>query len=198
MFWKLSQDLTACISLTTPSPSDVLKLHSETATRCLPVKPGNGPKDLQKQWDLGRWQVHSNGPAATDLLRMILQAQGSMGIVTWVSLRCELLPTIKKMFLAPAKKSTDLEDFVYKAIWARVGDKLFVMNKAYLATLMGETAEEICELKKVMPNWTAAFGLSADILLPELKVNTQELDVMDYAKQDRCSAADESSRRCGR
>lgn len=144
---------------------------------------GNGPKDLQKQWDLGRWQVHSNGPAATDLLRMVLQSQGSMGIVTWVSLRCELLPTIKKMFLAPAKKSTDLEDFVYKAIWARVGDKLFVMNKAYLASLMGETAEEICELKKVMPNWTAAFGLSADILLPELKVQTQELDVMDYAKQ---------------
>jgi len=144
---------------------------------------GNGPKDLQKQWDLGKWQVHSNGPAMTDMLRMVIQAQGSMGIVTWVSLRCELLPTIKKMFLAPAKKSTDLEDFVYKAIWARIGDKLFVMNKAYLASLMGETAEEIAELKKEMPNWVAAFGLSADILLPELKVSAQEYDIMEYAKQ---------------
>lgn len=144
---------------------------------------GNGPKDLQKQWELGKWQVHSNGPAATDMLRMVLQAQGSMGIVTWASMKCELLPTIKKMYLAPANKSTDLEDFVYKAIWARIGDKLYVMNKAYLASLMGETAEEIAELKKVMPNWVAAFGLSADILLPELKVSAQEHDIMEYAKQ---------------
>lgn len=144
---------------------------------------GNGPKDLEKQWELGKWQVHSNGPAATDMLRMVLQAQGSMGIVTWVSMKCELLPTIRKMYLAPANKSTDLEDFVYKAIWARIGDKLFVMNKAYLASLMGETAEDIAELKKVMPNWIAAFGLSADILLPELKVSAQEHDIMEYAKQ---------------
>jgi FAD/FMN-containing dehydrogenase len=144
---------------------------------------GNGAKDLQKQWDLGRWQVHSNGPAATDMLRMVLQAQGTMGIVTWASVKCELLPSVKKMYLAPAKKSTDLEDFVYKAIWARIGDKLYVMNKAYLASLMGETSEEVTELKKVMPNWVAAVGISADILLPELKMSAQEFDIMDYAKQ---------------
>ncbi len=144
---------------------------------------GNGPQDLQKQWELGNWQVHSNGPAMTDMLRMVTQAQGSMGIVTWASLRCELLPTIKKMFLAPAKKSTDLEDFVYKAIWARIGDKLFVMNKAYLASLMGETAEEIAGLKEIMPNWVAAIGISGDILLPEMKVSAQEYDIKEYAKQ---------------
>lgn len=144
---------------------------------------GNGPQNLETQWELGNWQVHSNGPAMTDMLRMVTQAQGSMGIVTWASVRCELLPTIKKMFLAPAKKSTDLEGFVYKAIWARIGDKLFVMNKAYLASLMGETAEEIQELKKVMPNWVAAVGISGDVLLPELKVSGQEADIAEYAKQ---------------
>jgi len=146
---------------------------------------GNGPKDLKKQWELGKWQVHSNGPAATDMTRMVLQAQGSMGIVTWASLKCELLPTVRKSYLVPANKSTDLEDFVYKIIWARLGDRLFVMNKAYLAYLMGETADEVAELKTIMPNWVAPVSMSGDILLPEMKVAAQEHDLKEYAKQTR-------------
>lgn len=143
---------------------------------------GNGAKDLQKQWEQEKWQVHSNGPQMTDMLRMVLQAQGSMGIVTWASLKCELLPTISKMYLAPAKKSTDLEDFVYKVIWSRFGDKLYMMNKAYLASLVGETSEKIAELKAELPNWVAAVGISGDILLPEMKVSAQEYDIAEIAK----------------
>ncbi len=143
---------------------------------------GNGPKDLEKQWELEKWQVMSNGPNMTDLLRMVIQAQGSMGIVTWASLKCELLSTINKMYLAPAKKSTDLEDFVYKVIWARFSDKLYIMNRAYLVSLIGETSERIAELKAELPNWVAAVGISGDILLPELKVSAQEQDIADFAK----------------
>ncbi len=144
---------------------------------------GNGPKDLQKQWDLGKWQVHSNGPNMTDMLRMVMQAQGSMGIVTWASMKCELLPTINKMYMVPAKKSTDLEDFVYKTLRFRFSDKLFVMNKAYLASLMGESKEEIASLKAELPAWVAPVGISADILLPEMKVKAQEEDIADIAQE---------------
>ncbi len=143
---------------------------------------GNGPKDLQKQWDLGKWQVHSNGPNMTDMLRMVMQAQGSMGIVTWASMKCELLPSIHKMYLVPAKKSTELEDFVYKTIRVRFSDKLFVMNKAYLASLIGDSAEKIVELKSKLPAWVAPVGISADILLPEMKMEAQELDIADIAQ----------------
>lgn len=144
---------------------------------------GNGPKDLAKQQAAGKWQVHSNGPQMTDMLRMIIQAQGSMGIVTWASLKCELLPTIKKSYLVPAKKSTDLEDFAYKLIWSRFGDKFYIMNRAYLAALLGESAEEIARLKTLLPNWVAPVGISGDILLPEMKVSAQEYDIGEIAKQ---------------
>ena len=143
---------------------------------------GNGPKDLQKQWDLGKWQVHSNGPNMTDMLRMVMQAQGSMGIVTWASMKCELLPSIHKMYLVPANKSTELEDFVYKTIRVRFSDKLFIMNKAYLASLLGASSEKISELKAALPAWVAPVGISADILLPEMKVEAQELDIADIAQ----------------
>ncbi len=144
---------------------------------------GNGVKDLESQWKQEKWQVHSNGPQMTDMLRMVLQAQGTMGIVTWASLKCELLPTINKMYLVPAKKSTELEDFAYKVIWSRFGDKLYLMNNAYLAGLMGETSEMITALKTELPQWIGAVGISGDIILPELKVEGQEKDIADIAKQ---------------
>ena len=118
----------------------------------------------------------------TDLLRMVLQAQGSMGIVTWASVKCELLPTVQKMFLAPARKSTDLEAFAYKVIWSRFGDKLFVVNRAYLSSLMGDTKDKIAELKATLPNWLAAVGVSGDIVLPEMKVEGQSKDLEDIAQ----------------
>lgn len=143
---------------------------------------GNGAKDLQKQWEQEKWQVHSNGPQMVDMLRIVIQAQGSMGIVTWASFKCELLPTIKKMYLLPAKKSTDLEAFAYKVIWSRFGDKLYMMNRAYLANLLGESSEKIAELKAELPNWVAAVGISGDIILPEMKVSGQEKDIAEIAK----------------
>ncbi len=143
---------------------------------------GNGVKDLQKQWEQEKWQAHPHGPQMSDMLRMVIQAQGSMGIVTWASVKCELLPTIKKMYLLPAKKSTELEDFAYKVIWSRFGDKLYLMNRAYLANLIGETAEKIAKLRADLPNWVAAVGISGDILLPDMKVSGQEQDVADIAK----------------
>ena len=145
---------------------------------------GNGVKDLQKQWEQEKWQVHSNGPQMSDMTRMVLQAQGSMGIVTWASLKCELLPTIKKTYLVPAKKSTDLEAFAYKLIWTRFSDKFFIMNKAYLASLVGETPEKIVQMKSKLPNWVATVGISGDIMLPEMKVNAQELDIADIAQEN--------------
>jgi len=143
---------------------------------------GNGVKDLKKQWEQEKWQVHSNGPQMSDMTRMVLQAQGSMGIVTWASLKCELLPTVKKTYLVPANKSTDLEDFAYKLIWHRFSDKFFIMNRAYLASLVGETAGKIAELKTELPNWVATVGISGDILLPEMKISAQEYDIADIAK----------------
>ncbi len=143
---------------------------------------GNAPKDLGKQWDLAKWQVHPNGPQMTDMLRMVMQAQGSMGIVTWASFKCELVPTIKKMVLASATKSTDLEAFMYKVIWSRFGDKIFMMNRAYLASLVAESCEQIADLKTKLPNWVAAVGVSGDIILPEMKVDGQMKDLEDISQ----------------
>ncbi len=162
--------------------------------RCVEVVWGDGnrmftgeaaqaPLDLEKQWSSEKWQVAGNGPGPTDFFRMLTMAQGTMGIVTWASLKCELLPTIHKMYFVPAKKSEELIDFIRMVIRLRFSDELMVMNNAYLATVLGDSAEEIGQLKAELPAWTAIVGIVGRNLLPELRVETQELDIADIAQK---------------
>ncbi len=51
-----------------------------------------GPGDIAAQRRGGGVQKEAAGPSATSLHRMLQGAQGTMGIVTWASARCELIP----------------------------------------------------------------------------------------------------------
>jgi FAD/FMN-containing dehydrogenase len=142
-----------------------------------------GVKDLEKQWDAQKWQVSGNGPNMFDFLRIPTQAQGTMGIVTWASLKCEVLPTIHNMHFVPGKKVEDLIDFVYRVIRLRFSDELMVMNGSYLAELLGESAEQIQQLKAELPQWVALVGVLGRELLPEERVEQQTSDIEEIAQQ---------------
>ena len=51
-----------------------------------------GPGDVEKQWATDRSQKTPTGPGQISWNRLIQGAQGTMGIITWASMRCELLP----------------------------------------------------------------------------------------------------------
>ncbi len=53
---------------------------------------GEAPPDLVKQWETEKWQVSGTGPFMFDFYRLLTSSQGTMGIATWASLKCELLP----------------------------------------------------------------------------------------------------------
>ena len=82
--------------------------------RCLEVVWGDGQKmttgeagslgTLEEEWDKKLAQVTPLGPAQTDFYKLTSAAQGSMGIVTWASLKCELLPSIHNMYFVAARK----------------------------------------------------------------------------------------------
>ncbi len=77
--------------------------------RCTEVIWGSGEKlwtgeagsnvpSLEEQWKMHLAQVLPQGPAQLDYYRFVSGAQGSMGIVTWASVRCQVLPLIRKIF----------------------------------------------------------------------------------------------------
>lgn len=143
---------------------------------------GGAPMDLQTQWSKEKWQVEPVGPFMLDFFRLLIQAQGTMGIVTWASVRCELIEEVEKSFLVAADTVNGLLDFLYKTIHVRFSDVLFVMNKMQVAALVGNTPEEIASLKKDLPNWVAVVGVAGRDLLPEMRVAQQEADIAEIAQ----------------
>lgn len=142
-----------------------------------------GPLDLEKQWSSEKWQIVGNGPFSTDFKRMLTMAQGTMGIVTWASLKCELLPAIHNMFLVPSENPGNLIDFIRKVVRLRFSDELLIMNNSYLASLLGNTSKEVTELKEELPAWIALVGIAGRNLLPEERVTSQEFDIGDIAEE---------------
>ena len=56
-----------------------------------------GPGTIEEQWAVGGMQKAPYGPHVPSWHRLVQGAQGSMGIVTWASLRCELLPSLESL-----------------------------------------------------------------------------------------------------
>ena len=136
---------------------------------------GRGPKDLPQQWDSQKWQVTQAGPNMIDFARLLTTAQGTMGIVSWASLKCEVLPTIHRSFFIESDELNPLIDFMYDVIRPRFSDELFVINRAVLKKIMGT------EPDGVKP-WIAFCGIAGRELLPEMRVAQQEKDIREIAE----------------
>jgi FAD/FMN-containing dehydrogenase len=143
---------------------------------------GGGPRDLEKQQAAQKWQVNAMGPLMFDFYRVLTAAQGSMGIVTWAALKCAVKPLLHKFFLAPADDLSLLTDFVYKAMWTRFPDEIFILNKSQLASMLGKTPDEIRALRETLPPWLAVVGVAGRELVPELRFEARSTDLIDIAK----------------
>ena len=138
---------------------------------------------LQQEWDLKLAQTNPQGPAQTDFYRIAAGAQGSMGIVTWASLKCELLPTIHKLYFVASRKPEDLIELAYAILKIRFGDELLILNNWNLAMLLGNDAKQIKSLAKQLPPWMLLVGIAGRARLPEERVAYQEKDLSEMAQR---------------
>jgi len=144
---------------------------------------GGSPMNLEQQWAAEKWQIEPTGPLMLDFYRMLTGAQGTMGIVTWASVKCENLQQIHKMYCVSGNTLDELMDFAYKIIRFRFSDEFFLVNSSYLASLLGETPEEITSLRGQLPEWIALVGIAGRNLLPEERVAAQEADIAEMAAE---------------
>ncbi len=148
-------------------------------TRFFTGEAGWGPADLEGQWASGGCQVDPKGPAQTDFYRLLTGAQGTLGIVTWASVKCELLPWQRKTLFVPAGTLDALIDLTYRLTRIRVADELFLVNRAYLAGLVGRDTADIARLKEILPAWTLVIGVGGRALFPEERMAVAEKDVAE-------------------
>jgi FAD/FMN-containing dehydrogenase len=161
--------------------------------RSLEIVWGNGDKlwsgsgvyrgEKEEDWELGLVPVQGPGPGQLDFYKFVSAAQGSMGIVTWASIKCEVYPDSHKLFFVTSGKLDTLIDFMYKLLKFRFGDELFIMNHACLAYILTNEPDKLASLKNIFPPWTAVVGISGGQILADERVEAQENDIQDLAQQ---------------
>ncbi|OGO20296.1 MAG: hypothetical protein A2Z15_09495 [Chloroflexi bacterium RBG_16_50_11] len=114
---------------------------------------------------------------------MLSGAQGSMGIVTWASVKCQVLPSIQKLYFVSSEKLENLIDFVYRLLRFRFGDELFILNNFTLSSILGSGAEVIKKMILELSPWVVLLGIAGRERLPAERVAFQEKDISDIARQ---------------
>jgi FAD/FMN-containing dehydrogenase len=137
-----------------------------------------GPGTIEEQWKVGGVQKAPYGPGTASWHRLIQGAQGTMGIVTWVSMRCELLPSLEEPFVAGSANLDELLELAYWLIRMGMVNECFILNSTNLATIFAKKSRGDYErLKATLPAWTLFYTVAGYEFFPEQRVDSQVRDI---------------------
>jgi hypothetical protein len=144
----------------------------------------SGPGSLEEQWAAGGAQDESLGPGPTSWHRSIQGSQGTMGVVTWASARCELLPRREEPFLCGAENLDKILDLVHWLIRLRLVNECCMLNNTNLATIMSrERQDDYRRLKTSLPAWIVFYNLAGYDYFPEERINYRVQDVQEVGQR---------------
>jgi hypothetical protein len=150
-----------------------------------------GPGTVEEQLASGAAQKNPMGPTQFNLFQTIQGAQGSLGIVTWATVKCELKPTLQKIWYAQADSLGSLLDFAHELLKLRIGDEFFLMSKVAFASLAKERPEEVRRLMPAVKEWVFVVVLTGRGEFAAEKVGYLEADMADIAT--KCAVSLESA-----
>ena len=133
------------------------------------------PDPLELQWEQGKAQLNPFGLGQMNENRLLSGAQGTIGIVTWSSLKCRFAHSAGQALIVPADDPGSLVALSYKVLRRRLGDRHFIVNRPNLAALLdirGPAARDL-------PPWALFFSAEGYGILPEKKVAYQIADMED-------------------
>lgn len=99
-----------------------------------------GPGELEQQWAAGMAQKNPMGPGHVDWARLLQAGEGSMGVVTWASLRAESVPDVETLHLVGAGSPEPLVDATYGLMRRGAVDVCFLVDRSGFAQLFGSGA----------------------------------------------------------
>ena len=107
-----------------------------------------------------------------------------MGIVTWASLRCELLPQVEEPFVIGSSHLDRLFEVTHMLVKRRLANECFIMNRTNLAAIMAEKwPDDFQELFYSLPPWILFYNLAGYEYLPEERVKYQIGDIKDITRE---------------
>jgi FAD/FMN-containing dehydrogenase len=143
-----------------------------------------GPGTLEEQWQVGGAQKEAAGPSSASWYRIIQGSQGTMGIVTWASARCEILPKVEEPFLAGAKDLVKIMEMVHWLMRLRLVNECFILNSTDLATIMARGKPgDYSKMKGALPPWILFYNVAGYDYFPEDRVKGQVLDIKELSQR---------------
>jgi FAD/FMN-containing dehydrogenase len=142
-----------------------------------------GPGTLEEQWESGQAQKSPLGPGPTDFFRVVQGAQGTLGIVTWATIRLELLPSVQEIFMVGCDRVDEIIEFVYRLQRLKLGDECLVLDRLNLAAILEKKPKAIKEMSSTLPHFILIFIIAGYDRFPEDRVAYQTRDIVEIAQR---------------
>ncbi len=165
---------------------------------------GGGPGSIEQQRQSGGAQKFSSGPSQTDFHRVVQGAQGTMGILTWITLRTELMPRVQKSFFTSNERLEKLLPFVYAIQRGSLGEQTLILDRTATAMLLANgDMNAFVTLRSEMPAYICLQNIAGFERLPQERLAYHLQDIARFAKKfdlpieeqvGTCSAVDLYSR----
>lgn len=128
--------------------------------------------------------ANPSGPGL-DFYRFVQGAQGTMGIVTWASLKIESIPRIDEIFFAPVDDVPYAIEFLYRILPRRIGQECVLLNNVDLAAIVADKMhEDFDKLCVELPPWTLVLVISGLLRRPEEKVAYEKNFLKEVLKNE--------------
>jgi hypothetical protein len=148
-----------------------------------------GPGTIEEQWAVGGVQKAPYGPGTGSWHRLIQGAQGTMGIVTWVSMRCEILPSLEEPFVVGSSNLDSLLELTSWLIRLRNVNECFILNNTNLAAIFAKKyPTDYQNLKDNLPAWTLFYNLAGYEYFPEERISAYIKEIDDLTQRLRIEA----------
>ncbi len=141
-----------------------------------------GPGSLKEKIAAKSMFKNPLGPGQTDLVKIVQGSQGTMGIVTWASVKLEVKPRIHRLYFAADNHLERLIDFAYRVLRPKLADEFFLLNRPAFAAMVSEGGDGIERDRDSEKEYVIVYGVSGYDVCPEDRVAYQEEDIGKIAQ----------------
>ena len=143
-----------------------------------------GPGTIEEQWAVGAMQKAPYRDRDAFLAPPDPRSSGTMGIVTWASMRCELQPSLEEPFVLGSPQLQPLLELGYWLIRLRMANECFILNNTNLAAIFAQDSpNDYQNLKATLPPWILFYTVAGYEYFPEERVGSQLKDIMTITQR---------------
>lgn len=140
--------------------------------------------ERDEDWETGTIPATNAGPHQFDFMKMVTGAQGSFGIVTWASVKLEVVAQEEQALFVEGESLESLTAFLYKTLKFRFGDEVCLFNRAAMASLLAQTPSEVISYADKLAPWNTLVNVKWGALRAKEKIKVQIADIQDIAQEN--------------